>query len=90
MAIAVLFHPSAMSAEQYDEATRRLDAAGAGDPAGRVYHVCFGPSDKLRVFDLWDSEENFDAFSRTLLPILEELGLNSAEPEVCDVHNIMR
>ena len=41
-------------------------------------------------FDLWDSEENFDAFSRTLLPILEELGINSGEPDVFDVHNIMR
>ena len=90
MAIAVLFTPPAMSAEQYDEAVRRLDAAGAGTPAGRVYHVCFGPADKLRIFDLWDSQENFDAFSRTLLPILEEIGLNSAEPDVFEVHNIMR
>ena len=79
-----------MSAEQYDEATKRLEAADAGTPAGRVYHVCFGPRDKLRVFDLWDSEENVDAFSLTLLPILEELGINSGEPDVCDVHNIMR
>ena len=90
MAVAVLFHPLAMSAEQYDEVTKRLEAADAGAPAGRVYHVCFGPSDKLRVFDLWDSEDNFDAFSRTLQPILDELGINSAEPEVFDVHNIRR
>ena len=90
MAIAVLFTPPAMSAEQYDEAVRRLDAAGAGTPAGRVYHVCFGPADKMQIFDLWDSQENFDAFSRTLLPILEEIGLNSAEPDVFEVHNIMR
>ena len=69
-----------MSAEQYDEATKRLKDADAGTPAGRVYHVCFGPRDKLRVFDLWDSEENFDAFSRTLLPILEEVGINSPAP----------
>ena len=58
--------------------------------AGRVYHVCFGPRDKLRVFDLWDSEENCDSFSLTLLSILEELGINSGEPDVCDVYNIMR
>ena len=90
MAIAVLFTPPAMSAEQYDEAVRHLDAAGAGTPAGRVYHVCFGPADKMQIFDLWDSQENFDAFSRTLLPILEEIGLNSAEPDVFEVHNIMR
>ena len=90
MAVAVLFTPPAMSAEQYDEATRRLEAAGAGDPEGRVYHVCFGPSDKLQVFDLWDSEDNFDAFGRTLLPILEDIGVNPGEPAVFEVHNIMR
>ena len=90
MAVAVLFSPVAMSAEQYDEATQRLEVADAGSPVGRIYHVCFGPRDKLRVFDLWDSEDHFDAFSRTLRPILEDLGINSGEPDLFDVHNIMR
>ena len=49
-----------------------------------------GAGDTLRVFDLWDSEDHFDAFSRTLRPILEDLGINSGEPDLFDVHNIMR
>ena len=28
-----------MSADQYDDIIRRLDAAGSGTPAGRLYHV---------------------------------------------------
>ena len=90
MAIAVVFNPPAITAAQYDEAVQRLNAVGAGTPAGRVYHVCFGPSDKLRVFDLWESQESFDAFGQTLIPILVEIGLDVGEPEVLDVHNIMR
>ena len=90
MAIAVVFNPPAMTAAQYDEAVQRLNAAGAGSPGGRVYHVCFGPSDKLKVFDLWESQAAFDAFGETLLPILEEVGLDAGQPEVFDVHNIMR
>ena len=76
--------------EQYDEAIKRLEVAGGGTPVDRVHHVCFGPSDKLRVVDLWDSKDNCDAFSLTLPPILEGLGLNSDALEAFDVHNIMR
>ena len=89
MTVVVLFSPSAMIAEQNNEVTKCLEAAGARTPAGRVYHVCFGPSDKLRVFDLWDLQDDFDAFGLTLLPILDEVGIDAGQPEVFDVHNIM-
>ena len=29
---------------------------------------------KIAVFDVWDSQEAFDAFGATLMPILTELG----------------
>ena len=53
MAIAIYFHPQSMSAAQYDEAIKRLDAAGAGNPPGRLHHSAFGPPDQMMVFDVW-------------------------------------
>ena len=78
-----------MTTAKYDEIIKRLEQAGAGAPAGRLYHVCFGDKDNLRVSDIWDSTESFERFGETLRPILLELGLDPGEPEVIEVYNIL-
>lgn len=88
MAVVLRFAPQGMTAAKYDECTTRLEQAGAGSPAGRLYHVCFGDKNNLRVSDIWDSRESFERFGQTLMPILEELGIDSGEPEVQEVYNI--
>ena len=56
MAIAAYFHPQSLTALQYDEAIRELEAAGAANPAGRVHHSCFGPDNGLMVYEVWESQ----------------------------------
>ena len=90
MAIAIYFHPEAMSAKQYDEIMTRLDAAGQGKPKGRTHHSTFGPDDHLMVYDIWDSQEDFDAFGQTLMPILADLGVDPGQPDVMQVHRIVQ
>jgi hypothetical protein len=91
MAIAIYFNPTTpMTAAKYDECMRKLDAAGAGTPKGRTHHSTFGPDDGLMVFDVWESQESFEAFGATLMPILAELGVNVGEPMVMPVHNIVQ
>ena len=87
MAYVVRFTPSEMTEEKYDEILRRLDAAGAGDPTGRAYHVCFKADGKLRVSDIWNSKEEFERFGKTLMPILNELGIDAGQPTFLEVHN---
>jgi len=89
MAITVRFTPKSMSAAQYDECIRRLEQAGAGAPKGRLYHVCYGSKDDVRVFDVWESSESFDEFGQTLMPILQELSIDPGTPEISEVHNII-
>lgn len=89
MAIVMRFEPQGMSAAKYDEIIKRLEAAGAGAPAGRLYHVCFGDKENLRVSDIWDSMENFEKFGQTLMPIMQDLGADSGQPEIVEVHNII-
>lgn len=89
MALGVYF-PASMSAAQYDEAVEKLEQAGAGAPKGRTYHVAFLEGDKMAVFDVWDSKEDFEAFGRTLTPILEAVGIQSPEPQIAEVHNVIR
>ena len=63
MALAFYFAPtSRMTAQQYDEITRRLAQAGAGRPKDRLYHARFGTPDSISVFDVWTSQAAFDTF----------------------------
>ena len=90
MALAFYFSPTqAMSSQQYDEATKRLQKAGAGHPPGRLYHSCFGPKESVAVFDVWTSQAAFEKFGQTLMPILHELGVDPGQPRVMEIHNVI-
>ena len=78
-----------MSSAKYDEVVKRLEAAGAGSPQGRLFHVAFGSRDALRVSDIWETREDFDRFGQTLMPILQELGVDPGTPEFIETHNII-
>jgi hypothetical protein len=78
-----------MTARQYDECIKRLEGVGAGNPKGRLYHVCYGDAKNLMVTDVWDSVENFQKFGETLMPILKEIGIDPGNPAVHPVHNVI-
>lgn len=90
MAIGIYFHPASFTAAQYDDVDAALDAAGVRTPAGRSVHICFGEGDKLQVFDVWESQEAFDEFGKTLMPILTERGIDPGQPMVEPVHNVIQ
>ena len=87
MAITALFTPKSMNADEYDQIIRRLEAAGAGAPRGRLDHICFGTGSSMRVLDVWESQEAFGAFGQTLMPILQDLGIDTGQPEITEVHS---
>jgi hypothetical protein len=89
MAIGIYFSPAAVSAEKYDECIKLLKKAGAGHPTGRSYHSAFGPKDKLMVFEVWTSQAAFDKFAKTLMPILQQLGIDPGQPAVMPMHKVI-
>jgi hypothetical protein len=89
MAIGIYFAVQGMSADKYDDVIRKLEDAGQGAPAGRAYHCAFEGENGLQVFDVWDSQETFDAFGETLMPILAAAGIDPGEPMISPVHNII-
>ena len=91
MSILIRFAPtSPTTTEQYDETIRRLQDAGDFPPDGMEYHVCFLSDGKLRVSEIWDSQEQLDAFGERLMPLLAEVGIDPGTPEVLEIHNIIR
>lgn len=90
MAIVFVFEPKSMNRDQYHRLLAKLDAAGIREQPGRSFHVCFGSGDKLRVLDVWDSEEALMAsFGEGILPVLQEVGIEALPPEILPVEHIL-
>jgi hypothetical protein len=91
MSIVVRFGPQGNTTEQYNQVLRRLEESDKWPPDGLDYHVAFGPSGDFRVSEIWDSREQWEAFGEYLMPLLSEAGIElSSEPEVFEVHNIVK
>jgi hypothetical protein len=90
MSIVVRFHPTNVTQETYDESLRRLEESGEWPPNGLELHVLFGSEGDLKVSEIWDSEEQLQAFGERLMPILDDVGIEfSGPPEVFEVHNLI-
>jgi hypothetical protein len=89
MALGIYFVHEGFTPEKYDSAIKKLEAAGAGSPKGRTYHCALESNGEIQVFDIWESQADFDAFGPTLMPILTELGVGLNEPMVATVHSVI-
>jgi hypothetical protein len=89
MALGIYFANKGMTAEVYDDVIGKLQEAGQGAPAGRSYHAAFQGENGLDVFDVWESQESFEAFGETLIPILTAAGVEVAEPMIAPIHNVI-
>jgi hypothetical protein len=89
MALGFYFSPNGFTPDIYDEAIKRLEAAGAGAPAGRINHFALESNGEIQEFDVWESQEAFEAFGATLLPIMAELGADPGQPQIARVHNVI-
>ena len=89
MAIAVYFHPASLTTAQYDEVISKLDAAGSSAPDGRLHHSSFGADGSLMVYEVWESQEAFESFGPTLMPILGAAGIEPGTPDIMPVHNLV-
>ena len=90
MSVLIRFAPASLTAEQYDESIRRLEEGGDFPPDGLDYHVCFGTDGNLKVSEIWDSREQLEAFGERLMPLLADIGIDPGEPELIEIHNIVR
>ena len=90
MALGMYFTPSSFTPARYDDAIKRLEDAGAASPPGRLYHVAMEADGLIQVFDVWDSEASFQAFGKTLVPIMKDLGADPGQPQASPVHNMIK
>ena len=92
MPVVAIFQGPNFTQEQYEESVRRV-AGGKSrveSPAdwpveGLLAHIAGEGENGFRVVDVWESEEAFRRFGETLMPILQELGIEG-QPEIYAAH----
>ena len=90
MSILARFSPPSMTSEQYDAIVKRLYDEGVHPAEGLELEVAFGSGDQMKVSILFDSMEAFQAFGERIGPIINDLGVDPGEPEVVEVHHVIR
>lgn len=91
----VLVHQGAgLTKESYEEIVRRITGGkGLSSPAdwpveGLLIHAAGEAPGGFRVVDVWESEEAAGRFGETLVPVLQEVGVE-AEPEIYPAHTFV-
>ena len=90
MSILVRFSPPSMTAEQYDAIVEKLYEEGVHPDPGLELELCFGSGDKMKVSLLFDSKQHFELFGAKIGPVLSEMGMDPGEPEVIELHKVIR
>jgi hypothetical protein len=70
-----------MSPEQYQSIDAQVRATGF-EPKGMKLHTCFGEDAGVAIFDVWESQEEWDAFAAVLGPIVTAAGLEPLQPMI--------
>lgn len=77
-----------LTQDQYEQSVKeltgsksRMESTSDWPVDGLLAHVAGQGEGGFRVVDVWDSEEAFQRFGETLVPILQTLGVD-AQPEV--------
>jgi len=77
--------------EQYEESVRkltgksRLESPADWPVEGLLAHIAGPGENTFRVVDVWESEEAFGRFGESLMPILQDIGVEG-KPEIYPAH----
>jgi hypothetical protein len=85
MAFAISFTTN-LTTIQYDQIWHQLREAKADFPKGRLSHVGWAQEGTMRVVDVWESMDDFEAFGETLMPIIASVG-GEATPSINPAHH---
>lgn len=92
--MAIVVHivntPKSDVREAYEASWTRFDEHGARHPSGRQSHTAWLVGDVLHVVDVWDSEDDMNAFMQTAGQVIEEADMKIAgQPEVGELLNVV-
>jgi hypothetical protein len=95
MPVVAVFQSPNFTQEQYEESVRgvtggksRVESPADWPVEGLLAHIAGQGENGFRVVDVWESEDAFRRFGETLMPILENIGVEGP-PEVYQAHTFV-
>jgi quinol monooxygenase YgiN len=86
MPVAVTISCERMSKDDYERVISDLEASGLSEPEGRLYHAAYG-GDQVQMFEVWRSQEDFDAHRDSMVAVLQGAGLGGGSVDVHPLHS---
>lgn len=86
MPVAVRIAPQHMSKADYERVIAELEASGAGEPDGRLFHAAYG-DDEVHMFEVWESPEHFEAHRDTMFATLQASTVGGTVVEIHELHS---
>jgi hypothetical protein len=95
MAVIVITEPPGASLEMYDAVSARLEEDGP--PAGLIAHAVVAAGDSFRVYDLYETQAQYDEFvENRLKPAIRAIAgdeayeqMPDAERDATELHNLL-
>ena len=87
MAIAVVYRPPAMSAEQYKESW--TDGPPVAPPPGLILHAGVGEGADFFTISIWESRAAYDSFAEVFAEAMKQMGFEFGTPQVLPVHQLL-
>ena len=89
MAIVLVFEAAGVTQAQYDQACKEV-APDNKPPEGMLYHVAAPTTNGWRVVEVWETQAAVDKFFQEKLAQALQKANISVQPEIAQVHNIMK
>jgi hypothetical protein len=87
VAIAVVYRPPAMTAEQYKASWD--DGPPVSPPPGLIFHAGLGDGADFTTLTVWESREAYDAFAPIFTRVMSDKGFHFGTPQILPVHHYL-
>ena len=95
MPVVAVFQSPSLTQEAYEKSVAgvsgsksRVESPSDWPVEGLLAHIAGQGENGFRVVDVWESEEAFNRFGETLMPILAEMGIEG-QPDIYPAHSFV-
>jgi hypothetical protein len=92
MAVAIVMDFEGATLDQYDEVVKSMGLTPGGPtPPGALFHWVAQTDTGIKVVDVWETREQFDAFAQSDIgPKTAAAGIEAPATSYHDVHNYLK
>jgi quinol monooxygenase YgiN len=80
--------------KNYDAISERMQSDPGGSPQGLIFHAAGYDGDTFRIFEVWESREDHEAYlQNVLMPLISSVASgDDSDPEtsVYELHNVRK